>query len=514
MEVVRMDAETVRVHPVDEATVRLELDSGVGMELQERLTFLVPGHRHMPKFKHGAWDGKIRMYSPWKGTLARGLVPEVKQFCDKRGYRFECPREVWHCEPVPDAHHGRTRAFMQEISQWEPWDHQLDSIARLTWNRRNLLLSPTSSGKSLIIFGCCSWANRETGKPSLVIVPTKSLVRQMEGDFRDYAARDFKSQQIMGGETKVIDPKTDFVFSTWQSIYKLGREWFDQFGAIVGDEAHHFNADCVKSIMESAVGVKYRWGTTATIDEDECSVLSLRGLFGDVVKFVTLRELMDAGIVARLRIRVVILKYAPETARALRKAAEKAAADAKTDQKKQSARYETEMDFVLGHRGRMDFCVEFPGSLKGNSISMFRQIEKYGKPLAARMQEKYGADFHFVYGGTDVDDREAIRKLVDAPRDSYLRIGASTGVFSTGVSMKDLRHLLSVTPMKDKKKLLQAIGRILRLTPGKVHGTFWDLADDLRVGKHENYGWRHLQERLRAYDEQGLDVEFVEYPVE
>ncbi len=504
-----MDAERVIVHPVDQAKVRLELDSGVGMELQEQLTFFVPGYQHMPKYRAGAWDGTISLYSPWKRTLPRGLLPEIAKFCEKRGYELDCPTDIWDPRPPTQAWRDNFLACIKAKlkPEWSIWDHQEESMVRCAWSGRSLLLSPTSSGKSLIIYALSCYA-RAFHKPVLIIVPTKGLVKQMMGDFRDYANWDFKDYQIMGGVDKnIVGIQPDFVCSTWQSIYKMPREWFAQFGAIIGDEAHHFTAECVKSIMENAVDVGFRWGTTATTDNKLVTVLSLNGLFGPLVELVTLKQLMDMGHIAKLRIRVVVLKYGKESRKKLAKFAQ----DPET-KRWRPADYTEEVDFLVSHPGRMQFTTEFPGSLRGNVLTLFRLVEKHGKPMAEIMEAMYGPRFKFVHGGTDVDDRETIRKSVEEYSD--LVMSASMGVFSTGVNMKNLRHLIMASPVKGRVKLLQSIGRSLRLTPGKTHSTLWDIADDLRYGSRDNYAWRHLEERMKEYDAQGFDVEFVEHTLE
>ena len=71
--------------------------------------------------------------------------------------------------------------FIQELGlPFEPRDYQMDAFRTAVQYGRQLLLSPTASGKSLIIYLLTRYYNKKT----VVIVPTTSLVEQMSKRFR------------------------------------------------------------------------------------------------------------------------------------------------------------------------------------------------------------------------------------------------------------------------------------------------------------------------------------------
>ena len=61
-------------------------------------------------------------------------------------------------------------------------DYQLDALTHALSKKKSLLVSPTASGKSLIIYMMVRYLDL----PTLIVVPTTSLVEQMDKDFQDY----------------------------------------------------------------------------------------------------------------------------------------------------------------------------------------------------------------------------------------------------------------------------------------------------------------------------------------
>jgi superfamily II DNA or RNA helicase len=105
-----------------------------------------------------------------------------------------------------------------------------------------------------------------------------------------------------------------------------------------------------------------------------------------------------------------------------------------------------------------------------------------------------------VYGKTDVDVREDIRKIVETEKDAI--IVASFGVFSTGVNLRNLHNIIFASPSKSRVRNLQSIGRGLRKSDTKSNAVLYDIADDLRWKKHNNYTIKHFLSRIQIYAEE------------
>lgn len=219
-------------------------DMGVEQEIVEFFSYFTPGYQFMPKYKAKVWDGKIKLAHPLRKTLYVGLYPYLVEFAEKRGYSINNINEI---EPQKVDLHEELCQYTDSLcihskgTKINPHDYQLDAIIHALTEKRAMLISPTASGKSLIIYVICRWL-LEQDKKVLVIVPTTSLVTQMYSDFEDYSSHNKWSTE---GNCQILYsgfPKhftKNIMISTWQSIYKLPAAWFAQFDCIVGDECLH-----------------------------------------------------------------------------------------------------------------------------------------------------------------------------------------------------------------------------------------------------------------------------------
>lgn len=478
--------DRVNVIPVDEAYIRLECEAGIAYELNDYFTFKAPGYQFHPKYKAGFWDGAIRLFNISNRRIYKGLFEHVRKFCKDRGYEFEYPAEF----ADEDVSFNAVERFLQDLDlpkDRKPRDYQIKAFVKALRKRRLVLLSPTSSGKSLIIYLLCRWFEDE-GK-TLVVVPNKGLVRQMEGDFYDYNY-DKAVHCIMAGVPK--DTEHNITVSTWQSIYKQPAEWFEQFNMIIGDEAHGFQAKCLMEIMNKSTGVKYRVGTTGTLDDSLTNKLTLEGLFGPVHQVTTTAKLMDQGHVAKLEIKCIVLKYSAETCKELK-----------------GTPYIDEIKWLTENEGRNKFLSNLAASLKGNTLSLFR-FKEHGKTLHDLIESKTDDRCFFIDGDVSADDRDRIRKLVDSSKKTKLT--ASVGTSSVGTNIQNINNMLFVHPSKSKIRVLQSVGRGLRKSATKYDVTLYDIADDLQWKSSKNHTLKHFEDRIRMYAAEGFD--FKIYTVE
>jgi ATP-dependent helicase YprA (DUF1998 family) len=179
-----MDNNKIIIQNKDEAYVQIECSDGISYELSEHFTFQVPGAQFTPQYRARLWDGKIRLYNRQTRLLYRGLVPYVAKFCEERYYDWEYENEDY------DEEFSLVEAteFIKKLNpKHAPRDYQIDAFVHAVRTRRSLLLSPTASGKSLIIYLLSRFLEHRGLKKGLIIVPTVSLVEQLTGDFKDYS---------------------------------------------------------------------------------------------------------------------------------------------------------------------------------------------------------------------------------------------------------------------------------------------------------------------------------------
>ena len=492
----------IRVEKINNVHLRVYTDPGVAQEISEFFTFEMPGARFTPQYRAKIWDGKIRMYDLHRKTLYVGLLNYLQNFADRNEYQIEYANEINDRDNIDPSQlkeflnwlnlHGRGKPI-------EIYDYQIEAIHHGLQNKRCVLLSPTSSGKSLIIYSSMRW-HLEHDRKCIIVVPTTSLVEQLYSDFQDYSSEnkwrvDRHCQKLYSGFPKELN--SNVLITTWQSIVKQPAAWFKQFDVIFGDEAHNFKAKSLTSIMEKLSDCSYRIGTTGTLDNSKVHKLVLEGVFGPVHKVISTKQLMDSGRVAKLKITGLLLKYDDITRQIVNKAS-----------------YQDEMDFIVKHEKRNKFIRNLALSSTGNTLVLFQYVEKHGKNLYDMIKEKAGESrkVFFIYGGTETELREEARKLMEKEEDAICI--ASFGVFSTGINIPSIENVIFASPSKSKIRNLQSIGRGLRLKEGKTHCNLFDIADDFQRKSWKNHTLGHFAERLKIYSEEQFEYKIVEVPIE
>ena len=452
-------------------------------ELNTFFTFEVPGAKFMPMYRNRIWDGKIRLFSTDTGEIYVGLLPYVKKFCHSNKILYIIEKGVENDRNVVRKDVGAYIESLKPKSQGKFLkirDYQVDAVHHALARNRALLVSPTASGKSLIIYSLVRYYQMK-GLKTLILVPTTSLVEQMYTDFKDYGwDSDKHCQKIYQGYTTKIEK--DVVISTWQSIYKMPRKYFDQFGCVIGDEAHMFKAKSLTGIMTKLNQCKYRFGLTGTLDGTQTHQLVLEGLFGAVKKVVTTKELIDKNTLANLKIKCVILKH---------------------DSIREKMTYAEELEYLVTNEKRTDFVVNLLRHLNGNTLCLYQLVEKHGKILNDKMKDC--ENVYFVYGGTDTSEREKIRGLVEKQTKSTTI--ASYGTFSTGINIRNIHNIVLASPSKSKIRVLQSIGRGLRTSSNKDSVLVYDIADDISYNDRRNFTLNHFTERLNIYNEEQFDYD-------
>ena len=473
--------ELVNIERVNDVYIRVRTESGIKMELSKHFEFEVPGAKFSPAYRNKIWDGKIRLFSAMTGMIYAGLLPHIVKFCATRDYECEVDAQLKPDESVQDtAGYDLAKEF---DAIYEPRDYQNNAIVHALKNNRSLLLSPTASGKSLIIY-LLSRFHAEQGRRVLIVVPTISLVTQMATDFVEYNKnRYINIHKIMGGVEKNID--AEYTITTWQSVFKEKKDWFSKFDMVVIDEAHLAKAKSITGIMEKMPDCKYRYGLTGTLDGTQTHKLVLEGLFGAVFDVVKTKTLIDDKTLAEFKIKSVVLSY-PDTIRK--------ANTGKT--------YQEEIDWIVRNESRNSFIRNLAWSLPGNTLILFQFVEKHGKvlhPILAREDKT----IHFVHGEVQAQDRENVRHITETTDNNIIL--ASYGTFSTGINIRRLDNIIFASPSKGKIRNLQSIGRVLRKGNGKEKAALYDIVDDLQWKNKKNFAVLHFLERVKIYTEEGFD---------
>ena len=486
----RQNTNLLIIEKKNEVYITIECEPDAQREISEFFTFYVPGYKFMPAFRNRMWDGKIRLFSQKTKEIYFGLYPYIKAFAEERGYNIVTGKDVDIDNKVDKE---VVTKFSNSLGQkFEARDYQIDAIFHSLKRNRALLVSPTASGKSFIIYSLIRYYSHliknDTNNRTLLIVPTTSLVEQMYKDFSDYGWNVKKyCHRLYSGYSNQTDKKV--LISTWQSLYKLPKEYFKQFGCVFGDEAHLFKSKSLTEIMTKLVDCKYRIGLTGTLDGTHTHKLVLEGLFGAVNKVTSTKKLMDKKQLSNLAVRCLILKHSEANCKMIA-----------------SGKYQDEIDYLVSSNARNNFIKNLALKIKGNTLILFQLVEKHGKGLHELIRNKAeNRDVFFVFGGVDAEQREQVRSITEKSNDAI--IVASYGTFSTGINIRNLHNIIFASPSKSRIRNLQSIGRGLRLGDNKVNATLYDIADDMQYKSKENFTLKHFQERINIYNEEEFDYE-------
>ena len=470
-----MGSHDVEITKVNEVYIKIDTEHSIAQEISDHFTFLVPGHTFVPAFRKRLWDGKIRLFNVMNRLLYGGLLHHLCKFLYLREYtvKFNSDFKTEKIELQPEDLPRLPEAV-------KPRGYQIDAVNHALSNHKALLLSPTASGKSLVIYILVRYLKLKT----LILVPTTSLVSQMYNDFREYGWDVANNcHTVFAGRDKGSD--LPVVISTWQSIYKMQQKYFEQYELVIGDEAHGFKSKSLTSIMTKCVNAKYRIGTTGTLDGTQTHKLVLEGLFGKVYKVTSTKTLIDQKHLSPFQINALVLKHPDSICFNLK-----------------NINYQEELEYLISSEARNKYIVNLTLGMEGNTLLLFRFVEKHGQLLYDMIRENADGKrkIFFVHGGTDTDTRENIRHVVESERNAI--IVASYGVFSVGVNIRNLSNIVFASPSKSRIRNLQSIGRGLRKSNLKKMATLYDIADDLKHKEKKNYTLEHYEERVRVYKEE------------
>ena len=478
----------VIISKANEVFLRINAEPHIQYELRDHFTFEVPNAKFMPQYRGRNWNGEIHLFDLRSKRIYVGLLDKLVQFCENHGYTYKFLDNEYYGSPFEvneDISYEGVKDYMASICNHSPRKYQIQGVYDALKQNRKLLISPTASGKSLMIYSLVRYYVVKERK-ILLVVPTTSLVEQMYKDFFDYGWNaDSYCHRIYAGKEKEHDlPVT---ITTWQSVYKLPRSFFVDYDVVIGDEAHLFKSKSLISIMSKLECAKHRFGFTGTLDGTQTHKWVLEGLFGPSYKVTKTDELIKQGHLSQLDIQCLVLKHPPQKFEV----------------------YNDEIEYLITHEQRNKFIKNLALDLKGNSLILYSRVEAHGSVLydIINKDKKDNQKVFFVHGGVDAESREQIREITENEKNAI--IVASYGTFSTGINIRNLHNIIFASPSKSRIRNLQSIGRVLRKGANKVKAILYDIADDCTHNSRRNYTLNHFIERIKIYNEENFNYEII-----
>ena len=476
------------ISKVNEVYLKIQTEPHIDYELRDRFTFEVPNKKFMPQYRNKYWDGYVHLYNLKTKRIYVGLLDKIIAFCENSGYTYQFENNKYYGLPFEYnemVSKEGVKDYIKSITKFKARDYQIDAVYDALKYNRKLLISPTASGKSLMIYSLVRYFV-ERNQKILLVVPTTSLVEQMYKDFEDYGwdPKNHCHRIYAGRERTNVNEVT---ITTWQSVYNLDRGFFEDYDVVIGDEAHLLKSKSLVNIMDKLHHAKYRYGFTGTLDGTQTHKWVLEGLFGPSYKVTQTKRLMEEGYLSNLDIQCIVLKYKP----------------------KNFQTYEDEIQFLISHERRNNFIRNLALDLKGNTLILYSRVETHGEVLYNLINNKVdnGRKVFFIHGGVDAENRESVREITEEETNAI--VVASYGTFSTGINIKNLHNLIFASPSKSRIRNLQSIGRVLRKGNSKTKAKLYDIADDLTTSSGKNYTLNHFIERVKIYVQEQFNYEII-----
>jgi len=483
-----VDNTNLIISKSNEVFLKIRTEPHIEYELRDHFKFEVPNAKFMPQYRGRNWNGEIHLFDTRSKQIYVGLLDKIVSFCDQYGYTYKFEDNKFYGLPFEvneNISYEGVKDYMTSICTHSPRQYQIEGVYDALRHNRKLLISPTASGKSLMIYALVRYYV-DRGEKILLVVPTTSLVEQMYKDFRDYGW-DVESycHRIYSGREKTNEHSV--TITTWQSVYKLERSFFENYSVIIGDEAHLFKSKSLISIMTKLHHAKYRFGFTGTLDGTQTHKWVLEGLFGPSYKVTKTAELMEQGHLSTLDINCIVLKHLPQ----------------------RFETYEDEIQYLISHEKRNKFITNLTLDLKGNTLVLYSRVATHGEPLfnLINIHKRDDRKVFFVHGGVDAEERELVREITEKENNAV--IVASYGTFSTGINIKNLHNVIFASPSKSRIRNLQSIGRVLRKGKNKTKAILYDISDDCTYKSRKNYTLNHLIERIKIYNEENFNYEII-----
>ena len=472
----------------DEVNVKLEgLDPATRRKCSDKLKFFLPHAYHMPAYKLGRWDGTVR-FCDVGGRTYLNLLDDLLPIIMSSGYEIDIDDRREHTtlefDTIDDEFWGDTCWPEGHSAEGEPIrlrDYQVDVINKFLEAPQALQEIATGAGKT-IMTATMSKLVEKYGR-SIVIVPNKDLVRQTEEDYLNCGL----DAGVYFGDRKDIG-KTHTI-CTWQSLNSLLKktktgedniiDFIEDVCCVIVDEVHQAKADVLKDLLTSVFArVPLRWGLTGTIPKSDHEFATIRASLGDIVNRLAAKELQDIGVLSNCHVNVV-----------------------QTQETQSYTDYQSELKFLLEDKKRQEYLANLIKEISqtGNTLVLTGRINS-GQAL-----QELIPDADFVQGSMKSDDRKTAYKEINEATNSITI--ATYGVAAVGINIPRIFNMVLLEPGKSFVRVIQSIGRGVRIAKDKDFVQIWDITSRCKFSK------RHLTERKKFYKdaEYPFSIEKVKY---
>lgn len=384
-------------------------------------------------------------------------------------------------------------------SKYELRDYQSNAIKSIIFDGcgRGLLELPTGSGKSFVIANFINTLlnQYDANLKTLIYVPNKQLVEQFYKDLLDYGYDAKDLCKLTGGiKTKNINKDAKIIIGNRQYLFN-NSELIPKVDVLIADECHQIAPNSSSYDFIEKINCKIKVGCSGTIPRDKYHRLTLIGLFSRIFYTEDVVKLQKEGYLTKLNITLlnIVDNLIENNTNCLFNTRSKIKYSEDNNIAFNDA-YNAELEYVTNNYEKL-YSPSFnyiKDNLTGNTLILFDRIE-FGKNMFELAKETFQENIFYIDGSTPVDYREEIRNTFEKSDNNILF--AEVAVMSTGVNIKNLPNIVFMFSGKSLSRVIQSIGRTLRLHDNKKMSNVLDLTFNFK------YSRKHLKERLKIYKE-------------
>lgn len=477
----------------------------------------VNGYKYMMPFKMGYWDGQIDYFND--GQINLGLWKELVKAMKEIGSGFKIENK----EDFPldrNLELQNVQDFCNEFfkdhyiekdgikTSFIPRDYQVDTAFKILKNRYCLASVATSGGKTLIMSIIIFYIlhNINPNAKFLIIVPSITLVVQTTDEILSFNTAfkngnsmelDIRIEEVMSQSPRKFGKENPNIYiGCYQSLEKWDPEFFKQFDCVAVDEAHQSGIKSIQSILKNTFcHAQYRFGVSGTFPDDmSCELLGIESITGPKITEISAKKLIDEGSITPMDIKVMQINHDDISFDTILRTVRK-------NPNRGIEAYQAEREYVQKSKKRRDFIKKLISKCNRNTLILFNTID-YGNPLYKELQEEMkDKDFYYIDGSVSSKERSRIKSEMELDGDKPKILFGSFGCLAVGISIKNLHNIVFIESFKSPQRIIQSIGRGLRLFTGKSTANVFDLVDIFIEENPRNAFFKHGQERMKLYDQ-------------
>lgn len=369
-------------------------------------------------------------------------------------------------------------------------DYQEEIVKKALGIGRGTIVLATAGGKTLTAASLLTKLFLLHGPTfkCLYIVPDLGLVEQTTGDFKSYNVP-FTVSKWTGNNP--LDEKPGNVIVANLGILQSKNtdlSWLPNIDALVVDEVHKIRKGNEVNKIIKLIKTPIRFGFTGTMPENMMDQWNIIGKIGPIIYEKHSHELRLENYVSNVQVQILKLQYNEDPF--------------KDTVISSTNLYREEQRFLMRSQFRNNVIGKLSCKLTNNTLILIDFIE-HGETLYKTIKQLCpDKQVYFIRGEVEVTEREKIRALMENRTDVV--VVAISKIFSTGINIKNLHFIVFACGGKAKIKIVQSIGRGLRLHKDKDKLIIFDIADDFK------YSTAHMEKRINLYEKEKIQYSIKE----